>query len=414
MNSPVIAPIAETATVDERSLPADSSRRGNRLMHVMILGTRGIPAQHGGFETFAEDLSLYLAARGHRVTVYCQTESAGSPQTSAPVQNGISSRNNTPADEWNGIRRVLIPAPNHAIGTVAYDWASTLHASRDNGVVLTLGYNTAVFSLAYRFRRMPSVMNMDGIEWKRQKWSLPQRVWLWLNERAGARFAHHLVADHPQIAAHLHAHTTASKITVIPYGADAVVDAPTTALQPFALSSKGYYLLIARPEPENSILEIVRAFDSDRLHAPLLVLGNYNCGANAYHRQVKEAARRNVIFAGAIYDRATVQALRFHARAYIHGHSVGGTNPSLVESLAAGNAIVAHDNPFNCWVAGPGAQYFRGSQDLEQTIAELEGSPHRFAEMEHASRERHTKEFTKEKILSAYEDLLLRVSATAK
>lgn len=370
----------------------------------MILGTRGIPAQHGGFETFAEDLSLYLAARGHRVTVYCQTDSAASPDAST--------------DEWNGIRRVLVPAPNGAIGTVTYDWASTLHASRGKGhaprdkrVVLTLGYNTAVFSLAYRFRRMPSVMNMDGIEWKRQKWSLPEKAWLWLNERAGARFANHLVADHPEIAAHLQAHTPAKKITVIPYGADAVTDASTASLLPYSLNSKGYYLLIARPEPENSILEIVRAFDSDRVSAPLLVLGNYYPERNTYHRQVKQAAGRNVIFAGAIYDRATVQALRFHARAYIHGHRVGGTNPSLVESLAAGNAILAHDNPFNRWVAGPGASYFRGSQDLEQTIAALEASPHRLAEMEQASRERHSLEFTREKILSAYEDLLLRVAA---
>ncbi len=390
--------LADAVTVQERSQTSHRSIPRDGQMHVMILGTRGIPAQHGGFETFAEDLSLYLAARGHRVTVYCQTESG--------IPSGV--------DTWKGIRRVLIAAPNSAIGTIIYDWASTLHASREKGIALTLGYNTAVFTLAYRFRRIPSVMNMDGIEWKRQKWSLPQKAWLWLNERAGAHFADHLVADHPRIAAHLYAHTAASKITVIPYGADAVLDAPAAPLQPYALRSKSYYLVIARPEPENSILEIVRAFDSDRVRTPLLVLGNYDPERNPYHRLVKQAARRNVIFAGAIYDRATVQALRFHARAYIHGHRVGGTNPSLVESLAAGKAILAHDNLFNRWVAGPDAVYFRGAQDLEQVIVSLEGSPHRLAGMEQASRERHSQEFTKEKILSAYEELLLRISATEK
>ncbi len=391
-------PVAETAATQPSAQLQSSPQCASGALHAMILGTRGIPAQHGGFETFAEDLSLYLAARGHRVTVYCQTDFG--------VPSGV--------ETWNGVRRVLIPARDHAAGTITYDWASTLHASREKGVVLTLGYNTAVFSLAYRFRRIPSVMNMDGIEWKRQKWSLPERAWLWLNERAGARFANHLVADHPEIAAHLQTHTPAKKITVIPYGADAVFDAPTAPLQPYSLNSKGYYLVIARPEPENSILEIVRAFDSDHIRTPLLVLGNYNPGRNPYHRQVKQAGVRNVIFAGAIYDRATVQALRFHARAYIHGHRVGGTNPSLVESLAAGNAVLAHDNPFNRWVAGPGACYFRGTQDLEQTIAALESSPHRFAEMEQASRKRHSQEFTREKILSAYEDLLLRISHIAK
>jgi glycosyltransferase involved in cell wall biosynthesis len=363
-------------------------------MHVMIVGTRGVPAQHGGFETFAEDLSLYLAERGHDVTVYCQAHHGTEPQE----------------DIWKGVHRVMIPAAAHAGGTIAYDWATTKDASCRKGVVLTLGYNTGLFSLLYRLHHVPNVMNMDGIEWMREKWSGPQRGWLWFNEWAGARCANHLIADHPEIAAHLRRHTSAEKITVIPYGADEVNSAHEDVLATYGLKTKEYYLLIARPEPENSILEIVRAFSSRDVHASLIVLGSYSPDASGYHRQIMDAAGPQVHFLGAIYDRDVVKALRYHAKAYIHGHRVGGTNPSLVESLGAGNAVIAHDNRFTRWVAGEGARYFNGCADLESLIVSLESNPDQFVEMEQASRERHRRNFLKDRVLSEYEELLLRVS----
>ena len=362
-------------------------------MHVRIVGTRGIPAQHGGFETFAEDLSLFLASRGHDVTVYCQDQSAEKLYE----------------DNWNGVHRLVIPSASHAVGTVSYDWATTLHCSRSRGVVLTLGYNTGVFSLMYRVRRLPNLMNMDGLEWKREKWSLPQRCWLWLNEWAGARFANHLVADHPEIASHLQRHTSEDKITIIPYGADAVTSAPIEMLSSFGLSSKSYYLLIARPEPENSILDIVRAFSLRQASYPLVVLGNYSGRGTQYRQQILDAAGPNIHSLGAIYDREIVRALRFYAKAYIHGHRVGGTNPSLVESLAAGNAIIAHDNRFTRWVAGERARFFRCTKDLTEILDSVEQNPSQLLEMEEASRQRHGNEFEKRKVLEAYEKLLLRI-----
>jgi glycosyltransferase involved in cell wall biosynthesis len=261
--------------------------------------------------------------------------------------------------------------------------------------------------LIYRLRHVPNVMNMDGIEWKREKWSLPQRCWLWFNEWAGARFANQVVADHPEISTHLQRHTAEGKISVIPYGADAVTSASTEVLTQHEMTRKGYYLLIARPEPENSILEIVKAFSSHKESHPLLVLGDY-LGDSKYRRQVLDAAGSKVHFAGAIYDREAVRAIRFHARGYIHGHRVGGTNPSLVESLAAGNAIIAHDNRFNRWVAGESARFFTQTEDLEETLYALEQNPLQLLEMEEASRQRHREQFEKERILAAYERLLLR------
>lgn len=363
-------------------------------MEILILGTRGIPARHGGFETFAQDLSLYLVNRGHKVTVYCQTAGDGDPAE----------------DVWKGVHRVLIPSSEGPMGTILFDWKAANDASTKRGVVLTLGYNTALFSVLYRLRHVPCVMNMDGIEWKREKWSMLERAWLWCNEQAGSALSNHLVADHPEIARYLQKRTPARKITCIPYGADEVLSAPAEPLASLGLNSKEYYLLIARPEPENSILEIVRGFSSPDIQAPLVILGDYTAKRGPYQQLVQHEAGSNVVFLGAIYDRTVLRSLRYHAKAYVHGHRVGGTNPSLIESLAAGNAVIAHDNCFTRWVAGSSARFFKGPQDLAEIVRSLERQPEQFAAMEIGSRLRYREEFTQEKILGAYEQMLLRIA----
>src|SRR6187431_787117 len=132
---------------------------------VLILGTRGVPAAHGGFESFAEKLALFLVERGWRVTVYCQDD------VTAVTQRFI-------VDTWRGVERVTVQvAEKGARGTVAFDWHSTQHASRQDGVCLVLGYNTAIFMALLRWRGKKILINMDGIEWKRPKWSAPVRAW---------------------------------------------------------------------------------------------------------------------------------------------------------------------------------------------------------------------------------------------
>ncbi len=361
-------------------------------MHVMILGTRGIPSRHSGFETFAQDFALYLKSRQHQVTVYCQ------------LPKGESARE----DSWNSVRRILIPAGGGPMGTIEFDWRSLRHSLREEGVVLTLGYNTGIFNLMYRLKGMKCIINMDGIEWQRAKWSAPARAWFWFNEWAAARVAHQLVADHPEIERHLRRHTASAKITMIPYGADAVPGAPVGLIHPYNLQSKNYYLLIARPEPENSILEIVRAYSRVERGIPLVVLGRYSMDGTAYQKKVLASAGPNVIFLGPIFEREIVKALRFHARAYFHGHRVGGTNPSLVEALAAGNAVIAHDNRFNRWVAGEGARYFSSAEDIQQIVDSLNKDRQQLLGMEEASRRRFAQTFSQHQVLRAYEELLLR------
>ena len=322
-----------------------------------ILGIRGVPAAHGGFETFAEYLALYLVKKGWKVTVYCQLDGTG------PIYE----------DDWEGVHRVNIP----------------------------------IFCTLLRLSGLPNVINMDGIEWQRAKWGTGPKAWFYLNEWAGAWLGNHLVADHPEIKVHLSQRTSPSRITVIPYGAEDVRSADTAPVEALGLEPGRYLSVIARAEPENSLLEIVQGFSRKPRGLKLAVLGKYEPG-NAYHQAVKAAAGDEVMFLGAIYDKKVVQALRFHSAAYVHGHQVGGTNPSLVEALGAGNAVIAHDNRFNRWVAGPGAAFFDGADGFAAQLDAILADPTRLDSMRKASRERFEAEFQWEMILSAYERLLLQ------
>lgn len=359
-----------------------------------ILGTRGIPARHGGFETFAENLAIYLVEVGWNVTVYCQEEGDGS----------------TYEDSWRNIQRVHIPVTQKgAKGTVVFDWKSSLHAAFRKVPVLTLGYNTALFCLFYRLRGIKNIINMDGIEWRRSKWSSFERSWLFMNEKLGAWLGNHLIADHPEIKNHLARFISSEKITVIPYGADIITSADAGKLVQFQLESEKFAILIARPEPENSILEIVRAYSRKERGMPLAILGNFTPHSNNYHRLVMAEASKEVKFLGAIYDKEVVQALRFYARFYIHGHTVGGTNPSLVEALGAGSAILAHDNIFNRWVAGEGAHFFSSEDECAQEMELLLIDDSLIKSMGNHSHEQINEKYSWKKIHSTYEKLLLEI-----
>jgi len=233
-----------------------------------------------------------------------------------------------------------------------------------------------------------------------------ESAWLYLNERAGCWLGNHLIADDPEIKAHLATRVADSKITMIPYGADRIDNADSGVLAQYGLQPGGYAMVIARPEPENSILEIVAAFSRKPRGMKLVVLGRYDPEKMPYHKQVQDAASGEVMFPGAIYDKATVSALRFHSALYAHGHQVGGTNPSLVEAMGAGSAVLAHGNHFNRWVAGPGARYFEGEQQCADQLDAILSDPSEIERMRAASRERHAAMFTWERVLGEYEGLL--------
>lgn len=362
------------------------------LKTLRILGTRGIPAAHGGFETFAEHLACYLVNQGWRVVVYCQEEG----------------RDSIYEDVWQGVERVHIPVrQSGSIGSIIFDWKATVHAAQYKELCLTLGYNTAVFCALLRIRGVPNLINMDGIEWSRAKWGVVAKTWFWLNDWAGCWLGNHLVADHPKIKEHLSSRVCEDKITMIPYGADAVGDAPVEAVHALGLESQRFLTVIARAEPENSLLEIVTGFSCKLRGFKLVVLGRYEPEKNAYHRAVIDAAGPEVMFVGAIYDKDVVRALRFHSVAYVHGHQVGGTNPSLIEAMGAGNPVIANDNKFNRWVAGQSARYFSNAEEFSTCLDEVLASPELLTQMKEGILQRYQVTFTWEAVLAEYETLLL-------
>jgi glycosyltransferase involved in cell wall biosynthesis len=361
---------------------------------VSILGTRGVPAAHGGFETFAEYLALFLVERGWNVTVYCQDD------VSVVTQK-------IREDRWRGIQLIRIQvASKGPRATLEFDWACVKDAVHRDSACLVLGYNGAIFLPYLRLWSKKIITNMDGIEWRRAKWGPVVKTWFWINEWIAAWSSNRLVADHPAIADHLATRRPRRAIATIPYGGTPVSSAPEAPVRARALEPDGYLISVARIEPDNNILTIVEAFSRRRRNAKLVVLGNLTDGV-AYHDAIRKAASDEVIFPGAIYDAGIVGALRFHARAYVHGHTVGGTNPSLVEALAAGNMVIAHDNVFNRWTAGAAAVFFTDVDSCDAMISQVLTNDMLVQRASIVARKRAEEDFRWADILLAYETEIL-------
>jgi glycosyltransferase involved in cell wall biosynthesis len=375
---------------------------GNLRRSISIMGIRGVPAAHGGFETFAARLAPWLVERGWKVTVYCEE----------PTRMGATE------SEWRGVRRVHIGfGPDSPGNSIRFDWACIDHALAESPrppLVLTLGYNTAVFGLRLRAAGIVNVINMDGVEWARSKWGPLAKAWLYLNDWGGCLGGSHLIADHPEIANHLATRVARSRIATIPYGTDVVTVADPAPLVALGVEPGRFVTLIARPEPENSVLEIVRAFSAQPRGCKLVVLGRFRPEEVAYHVDVMRAASAEVIFPGAIYDADTLAALRRHGLAYTHGHRVGGTNPSLLEAMGSGNAVIAHDNRFNRWVAGQGALYFSDVASCRAAFDQLLGQPALRERLGQANLEAAATRFAWPLVLAQYETLLARMHARSR
>jgi glycosyltransferase involved in cell wall biosynthesis len=232
-----------------------------------------------------------------------------------------------------------------------------------------------------------------------------------VNEYAGCVLARHLIADHPQIERHLSRRASREKITVIPYGSDLLeTKNDDEILSRFQVASGRLITVIARAEPENSILEIVRAFSRKPRGVKLVVLGRYNADLVRYHAAVIAAASDEVLFAGPVYEKSSVRALRSNSLFYIHGHQVGGCNPSLVEAMGAGNAVIAHDNHFNRWVAQDGALYFADESACEAAIEQLLEDAAQCRALGTLNRLRASAVFNWSDILQSYDNLLAQVA----
>jgi glycosyltransferase involved in cell wall biosynthesis len=236
-----------------------------------------------------------------------------------------------------------------------------------------LGYGTSIFCFIPRIWGTKVWINMDGVEWARTKWGTLAKLWFKCMEAAAMWTPDRVIADAQGILEHLKSrHYHLPPVSVIAYGAPVIDEAPDTGLlDEWQLSSGMYYLVVCRMEPENSVKEIVQGYLESGSAYPLIIVGSIDPATN-YVNELLKVNNCRIRFIGPVYDKEKLQALRFHSSAYLHGHTVGGTNPSLLEALGCGNRIIAHNNVFNREVAGEAATYFHTGKELAASIRTVE------------------------------------------
>lgn len=359
-----------------------------------MIGTRGVPAAYGGFETAIEEVGRRLAARGHRVRVYTR---------------GSASRER----EHLGMEVIHLPAvPQKQLETLSHTGLSTLHALFGERTDAAFVFNAAnsPFVPLLRARGIPVALHMDGLEWRRSKWGPRGRAYYRWAEQNGVRTADALIADAPGIADY-YDHQFGVPTEIIRYGAPIIDDAPSDGLRALGLEPGGFHLVVARFEPENHVREIVEGYRSSAAAKPLVVVGSAPYSAD-YTRAIQAAADGDprIRLLGGVYDQKLLDALYFHAYTYAHGHSVGGTNPSLLRAMGAGTPVIAYDVGFNREVLDGRGWFFSRADDAARRFEEAEGDGARAEADGWTLRERAAAEFAWDAVADAYEDLSHRLA----
>lgn len=322
-------------------------------MKIAILGTRGIPNYYGGFEQFAEYFSVYLAEKGHEV--YCYN----------------SHNHKYQEKEFHGVKILHQYDPEYKYGTFGqfiYDYNCIKDAKKRNfDIILQLGYTSSSVWFFMLPKNSIIISNMDGLEWKRSKYSWPVRQFLKVAEWLAAVSSDVLVSDSLGIQSYLEkAYNKES--TYIAYGAHPFNNPNEEVLKEYQVEKENYTMVMARFEPENNIemvLDGVVLNLEDK--TPILVIGNHNTKFGEYLKD-KFKAFSHIRFMGGIYNIDHLNSLRFYTKLYFHGHSVGGTNPSLLEAMASQTLIAAHNNDFNKGVLKENAFYFSDAQDVKNLL----------------------------------------------
>ena len=320
-------------------------------MKIGILGTRGIPNAYGGFEQFAQYLAEGLTAKGHDVSVY------------------NSSTHPYKQDNWMGIKLIHCKDWEDNIGTAGqfvYDFNCLKDAAKRNfDILLQLGYTSNSIWFPIWPKKSINIVNMDGMEWKRSKYNRLTKKFLRLAESWAVKHADVLVSDSKGIQNYILEKYQEPSV-YIPYGADIPSSIDTAILTEWDLQPYQYYLLMARMEPENNIEMIIRGYLDSERNFPLILIGN---PGNEFGKlMAKKYPHPMVRFIGAIYKQDAVNNLRYYSSIYFHGHSVGGTNPSLLEAMACKCNIAAHDNIFNRAILEDNASYFNSDADVRDII----------------------------------------------
>jgi glycosyltransferase involved in cell wall biosynthesis len=318
-------------------------------MRIALLGTRGIPARYGGFETFAEELSYRLVERGHKVTVYCRQ------------------RHNEAT--YRGVRLRYLPTISHKyLETVAHTCLSTLDLMfRAHDVALYCNAANAVFTAFPRMVGVPVVLNVDGLERNRKKWNRLGKAWYQMGERLSTIFPSAVVSDARHIAEYYKTRYGLDTL-FIPYGAETYRVTSTDVLQKLGLEPGKYFLYVSRMEPENNGLLVREAFEKVPTDMKLALIGDAPY-ARAYMDQVRATTDPRIVMPGAVYGQG-YHELQSHCFAYIHATEVGGTHPALIEAMGRGALVLYLNTPENAEVAGAAAIPFEAS-DLKRSLFDV-------------------------------------------
>lgn len=332
-----------------------TSTGSGRTLSIALVGTRGVPARYGGFETCVEEVGRRLADRGHRVVVYCRT--AGDAER---------------APEYLGMHLVHRPAMRkRSLETLSHTALSVAHLARHRtDAAIVFNAANAPFLPVIRAARVPVATHVDGLEWKRTKWSGAGQRYYKAVEKLSVRWSDALIADAAGIADH-YRDTFGARTELIAYGAPRTAGTSTARLHELDLEADGYHLVVARFEPENHVLEIVQGYVRSAATLPLVVVGSAPY-SDSYTASIAAAADDRVRLLGGVWDAELLDQLYVGARTYLHGHSVGGTNPSLLRAIGAGTATTAFDVNFNREVLGDAGVYFAQPADVAAQVERAE------------------------------------------
>lgn len=361
-------------------------------MKIAIIGTRGIPANYGGFETFAEELSVRLVARGHRVVVYGRT-------------NNIHYRE--PA--YRGVRIVLLPTiPHKYFDTLANTFLAVLHVLfQDAEVVLICNAANSIFSFLPRVMGKKTVVNVDGLERQRSKWNALGRGWYHISEWLCTFLPNAIVSD-AEVIRQYYRERYHKESFFIPYGADTRRWESRSALDRLGIEPNGYFLYVSRLEPENNALLVVKAFEQVATKKRLVIVGDAPY-AHDYIQQLKSTSDRRILFPGAIYG-SGYRELLSHAYCYVQATEVGGTHPALLEAMGCGRCVLYLDTPENREVAGEaGIPYAKSPEHLAGKMTLVLSDEQLCREHAQAALSRVKERYQWDAVTTEYENLFARL-----
>jgi len=321
-------------------------------MKIAILGTRGVPNHYGGFEQFAEFFSVYLAKNGHEVYCYNSHDH--------PYQE----------KDFHGVHIIHKYDPEYKLGTFGqfiYDYNCIMDSRKRNfDIILQLGYTSNSIWYFLLPKKSIIITNMDGLEWKRTKYSKPVQQFLKFAERLAAIKSDFLVSDSLGIQKFLKSKYKKDS-TYIAYGAYPFSNHNQEILKEYDVEKGAYNMIMARFEPENNLDMVLEGIATNEDKTPILVIGKHQTKYGEYLKN-KFKQHSNIRFIGGLYNLEHLNNLRYFSNLYFHGHSVGGTNPSLLEAMASGALVIAHNNDFNKGILKDNAYYFSNPAEVKNIL----------------------------------------------